>query len=80
MHNIILNRPLIFLDFETTGLDVDFDRIVEFTTLKVYPDGSNQIKSEILNPGISIPSLSFISIGKSPLKEIGHSFASKRLD
>ena len=55
MHNIILNRPLIFLDFETTGLDVDFDRIVEFTTLKVYPDGSNEIKSEMLNPGISIP-------------------------
>ena len=57
MHNIILNRPIIFLDFETTGLDIDFDRIVEFTTLKVYPDGSNQIKSEILNPGISIPSV-----------------------
>ena len=48
MHNIILNRPIIFLDFETTGLDIDFDRIVEFTTLKVYPDGSNQIKSEIV--------------------------------
>lgn len=55
MHNINLNRPLIFVDFETTGLDVEFDRIVEFTTLKVYPDGGNEIKSEMLNPRIPIP-------------------------
>ena len=55
MPNINLNRPLIFVDFETTGLDVEFDRIVEFTTLKVYPDGGNEIKSEMLNPGIPIP-------------------------
>ena len=55
MHNINLNRPLIFVDFETTGLDVEFDRIVEFTTLKVYPDGANEIKSEMLNPIIPIP-------------------------
>ena len=55
MNNINLNRPLIFVDFETTGLDVEIDRIVEFTTLKVYPDGGNEIKSEMLNPGVSIP-------------------------
>ena len=55
MNNINLNRPLIFVDFETTGLDVEIDRIVEFTTLKVYPDAGNEIKSEMLNPGVSIP-------------------------
>ena len=55
MYNIILNRPIIFLDFETTGLNIEFDRIVEFTTLKIHSDGSKEVKSERLNPGIPIP-------------------------
>ena len=35
-----LNRPIVFLDFETTGLDVTTDRIVELALVRLNPDGS----------------------------------------
>ena len=56
MENIILNKPLIFLDFETTGLNPECDRIVELTYLKVNPDGTKEKKSERINPVIPISS------------------------
>ena len=34
-----LTRPIIFFDLETTGTNVTRDRIVEFSYIKVYPDG-----------------------------------------
>ncbi|MFI3294608.1 MAG: 3'-5' exonuclease [Rikenellaceae bacterium] len=49
-----LNRPLVFFDLETTGLDVVNDRIVEISLLKVLPDGSQEIKTRRLNPTIPI--------------------------
>ncbi len=42
-------------DLETTGKRVQTDRIVEFSLLKLLPDGTNQIKTRRLNPGIPIP-------------------------
>ncbi len=55
LKNIRLERPLVVLDLETTGKRVHADRIVEISTLKLFPDGTNQIKTHRLNPGIPIP-------------------------
>ena len=43
--NISLDRPIAFIDLETTGLNPSFDRIVELSALKVHPDGSEEVKS-----------------------------------
>jgi DNA polymerase-3 subunit epsilon len=50
-----LRNPVIIFDLETTGLNLVNDRIVEISVIKVYPDGSEEIKTRRLNPGISIP-------------------------
>ncbi len=50
-----LTRPLIFFDLETTGLNIGKDRIVEISLLKIFPDGSEESKTHILNPGVPIP-------------------------
>ncbi|MEI6887784.1 MAG: exonuclease domain-containing protein [Bacteroidales bacterium] len=50
-----LNRPIVFLDLETTGIKVATDRIVELCLLRVNPDGSKKIKTMRINPGIPIP-------------------------
>lgn len=50
-----LKNPIIFLDLETTGVDPAKDRIVEISTVKVYPDGSREIKTRRLNPQMPIP-------------------------
>ena len=43
--NLSLDRPIAFIDLETTGLNPSFDRIVELSALKVYRDGSEEVKS-----------------------------------
>ncbi len=53
--NIQLNRPLAFLDLETTGVNLASDRIVEFAIVKVMPDGSDIRKRRLINPQIPIP-------------------------
>ncbi len=50
-----LERPLVFFDLETTGIDVTKERIVEISLLKLFPDGSEKITTLLVNPGISIP-------------------------
>ncbi len=50
-----LNRPLVFMDLETTGIKVATDRIVELCLLRINPDGSRKIKTLRINPGIPIP-------------------------
>ena len=55
LKNIRLERPLVILDLETTGKKVQTDRIVDISLLKLLPDGTNQIKTHRLNPGIPIP-------------------------
>ena len=55
LKNIRLERPLVVFDLETTGKRVQTDRIVEISLLKLLPDGTNQIKTLRLNPGIPIP-------------------------
>ncbi|HEY1010196.1 MAG: exonuclease domain-containing protein [Daejeonella sp.] len=50
-----LKRPLAFFDLETTGVNVASDRIVEISILKAMPDGTEDIKTMRINPGIPIP-------------------------
>jgi hypothetical protein len=39
LKNLVLSRPLVVLDLETTGKRVQSDRIVDISTLKLLPDG-----------------------------------------
>lgn len=50
-----LKNPLTFFDLETTGTSISRDRIVEYSFIKMMPDGERIIKSGRLNPGIPIP-------------------------
>ncbi|HUH33675.1 MAG TPA: exonuclease domain-containing protein [Daejeonella sp.] len=50
-----LKRPLAFFDLETTGVNIASDRVVEISILKAMPDGTEQIKTMRINPGIPIP-------------------------
>ena len=50
-----LKRPLVVFDLETTGTSVNLDRIVEFSFIKVMPEGTETIKTIRFNPGIPIP-------------------------
>jgi DNA polymerase III subunit epsilon len=53
-----LNKPLAFIDLETTGVNLGIDRIVEIAIIKLLPDGTKSIKRKLLNPGIPIPKTS----------------------
>ena len=53
--NLILKRPLVFLDIEATGLNVGSDRIVEIALLKIYVNGNKESKVFRVNPTIPIP-------------------------
>jgi DNA polymerase-3 subunit epsilon len=50
-----LKRPLAFIDLETTGTNLACDRIIEIAIVKVFPDGSKQVKRKIVNPQVPIP-------------------------
>lgn len=52
---LALDRPLAFLDLETTGLRVASDRIVELALVRVDPNGDVTEKVRRFNPGIPIP-------------------------
>ena len=55
MKNIRLERPLAFIDIETTGRNPYSDRIVELSILKISPGGNREYKSHRINPGMPIP-------------------------
>lgn len=55
LSNILLARPIIFFDLETTGTDIAKDKIVELSVTKFFPDGSQETKTRRFNPGIPIP-------------------------
>jgi DNA polymerase-3 subunit epsilon len=50
-----LKRPLAFFDLETTGTNIGVDRIVEISVIKLHPDGSEDVKTWRVNPGMPIP-------------------------
>ncbi|MFC2044791.1 exonuclease domain-containing protein [Chloroflexota bacterium] len=53
--NLTLERPIAFIDVETTGTDPYSDRIVELSIFKIQPDGSEDYRSHRVNPEIPIP-------------------------
>ena len=50
-----LQRPLVFFDLETTGVQITRDRIVEISIVKVHPDSERETKTRRINPGMPIP-------------------------
>lgn len=50
-----LTKPIAFFDLETTGLNISKDKIIEISILKVFPDNSEKIFTQRINPVISIP-------------------------
>jgi DNA polymerase-3 subunit epsilon len=55
MSKLKLNRPIAFIDLETTGTNVASDRIVEISILKLMPEGATQTETFRVNPTIPIP-------------------------
>ncbi len=53
-----LTRPLVFIDLETTGLNLSTDRIIEIALVKILPDGSRIVKHKHINPQMPIPQAS----------------------
>lgn len=45
-----LERPLVFFDLETTGLNIGTDRIVELSYYKVFPNGNKEGKTYRVKP------------------------------
>ncbi|NDW11899.1 3'-5' exonuclease [Bacteroides sp. 214] len=50
-----LKNPLVFFDLETTGTNINSDRIVEICYLKVHPNGNEESKTMRINPEMHIP-------------------------
>lgn len=50
-----LTRSLVFVDFESTGVSPETDRIIEYAFCKLNPDGSRETKEGRLNPEMPIP-------------------------
>ncbi len=55
MQNLKLTRPLAVFDLETTGVDVERDRIVQIAVIRVAPDGSRKTYESLVNPEQPIP-------------------------
>ncbi len=62
---IELDRPLIFLDLETTGLSISEDRIIELAIMRLSPQGDVLERVRRFNPGIPIPEEAFAVHGIS---------------
>lgn len=50
-----LKNPLAFFDLETTGINITQDRIVEISILKIHPNGREERRTDLVNPGMPIP-------------------------
>jgi DNA polymerase-3 subunit epsilon len=55
LKNITLERPLAILDLETTGINLQTDRIVEISVLKLRPNGPQTHWTRRFHPGMPIP-------------------------
>lgn len=52
---LVLTKPLVIFDLETTGINTSKDRIVELFMIKVQPDGSRTDFYQRFNPEMPIP-------------------------
>ncbi len=53
-----LSRPIVFIDLETTGMNIAIDRIVEIAIIKILPDKTKVVKHKLINPQMPIPKVS----------------------
>lgn len=54
-YNFNLNNPIVFFDLETTGTNIQTDRIVEICVAKIVPGGEVEVKTRRINPEMPIP-------------------------
>lgn len=52
--NLNLKKPIVFFDLEATGANVAKDRIIDISTLKIYPDGTKESWTSLVNPEMPI--------------------------
>jgi DNA polymerase-3 subunit epsilon len=45
-----IEKPIVFFDVETTGLDISKDRIIELCMIKLMPDGDRKMWKARFNP------------------------------
>jgi DNA polymerase-3 subunit epsilon len=50
-----LSKPIVFLDLETTGVDIVKDRIIEIALVKIKANGEKEVKRKLINPEMPIP-------------------------
>jgi DNA polymerase III subunit epsilon len=50
-----LQRPIAFIDLETTGINLGTDRIVEIAIVRINADGTKTNKRKLINPQMPIP-------------------------
>lgn len=50
-----LSRPIVFIDLETTGINIATDRIIEIAIVKILPDKTKVVKRKLVNPQMPIP-------------------------
>ena len=87
MKNLQLERPLLFMDLETTGLNPFTDRIVELTFLKINPDGSEESRTRLVNPQMHIPEeatavhgITDADVADKPIKMVKENYMSARME
>jgi DNA polymerase-3 subunit epsilon len=49
-----LQRPIAFIDLETTGVHISTDKIIEIAIVKIMPEGSKLSKRKLINPQMPI--------------------------
>ncbi|MBX7126745.1 MAG: 3'-5' exonuclease [Cyclobacteriaceae bacterium] len=50
-----LKIPIVIFDLETTGTNIQQDRIIEIAMIKLMPNGERLEKYNLVNPGMPIP-------------------------
>ena len=50
-----IKNPIVFFDLETTGVNINVDRIIELCYIKLYPNGNEESMSMRINPEMHIP-------------------------
>ena len=50
-----LTKPIVFIDLETTGINLATDRIIEIAIIKILPDRTRTVKHKLVNPQMPIP-------------------------